>query len=320
MPNDMTLGEWAGFLDREYLSTFIKDGGGAIKFCIPVNEDIRPDLIRTLNSIAVSSDYIAVAVDAADTRIHMPQDIFFAMARQVDWRQIARRFLLGVARCFGYNVDGIDHKSSSNIYVAIAELNGLAPEFLWTVMSPQIQSRVYFNHRMSRDFRLAMLHLCLKEQISVGQPYEGQPLIDWLTGDNTRVSSVRPFLIYSGINRSTARYFIESATYWFQQAGYSGTFIILDNSRVSLARNPRDGSRYYSRSMATDHYELLRQFIDGTDRLVGTLMIVVPNADFLDPEPSGRGYGIYPALQTRVMDDVRDRSMVNPMASLVRLT
>jgi hypothetical protein len=50
------------------------------------------------------------------------------------------------------------------------------------------------------------------------------------------------------------------------------------------------------------------------------LMIVIPNADFLDAEPSGRGYGIYPALQTRIMDDVRDRAMVNPMASLVRLS
>jgi len=54
--------------------------------------------------------------------------------------------------------------------------------------------------------------------------------------------------------------------------------------------------------------------------LAGTLMVVVPSADFLDAEPTGRGYGRYPALQTRVMDDVRDRAMVNPMASLVRLT
>ena len=74
--------------------------------------------------------------------------------------------------------------------------------------------------------------------------------------------------------------------------------------------------------MALEHYELLREFIDGVDRLAGTLLAIVTNLDFLDESPDrrSRGYGIYPALQTRVMDDVRDRKMVNPIASLVRLS
>lgn len=320
MANNISVGDWAGFLEREYIATFIKDGGSAIKFAVPVDESVRPGLINTLSSIASNADFLSMTVDSAEIRIHMPQDVFFAMARQVDWRQTARRFLIGLAANLGYNVDGVDYKNNSNVYASIAEQNGLAPEFLFTAISPNLQSKVYYNNNMAKDFRVAMLQLCLKEQLASGQPYEGQPLIDWLTGNNTRVSSVRPFLIYGGINRTTARYFIESATYWFQEANYSGSLVILDNYRVSLARNPRDGLRYYTRAMATDHYELLRQFIDATDRLTGTLMVIVPSADFLDAEPSGRGFGIYPALQTRVMDDVRDRAMANPMASLVRLT
>ena len=320
MANDISVAEWAGFLEREYLATFIKDGGGAIKFAVPVDESIRSGLMDTLKSIALEAGFLSMTVDSAEIRIHMPQDVFFAMARQVDWRQTARRFLIGLAASLGYNVDGVDYKNSTNVYASIAERNGLTPEFLFTAIMPNVQSKVYYNNNMSKDFRVAMSQLCLKEQLTFGQPYEGQPLIDWLTGENTRKSSVKPFLIYGGINRNTARYFIESATYWFQEANYSGTFVILDNSRVALVRNPRDGSRYYSRAMVTDHYELLRQFIDATDRLTGTLMVVVPSDDFLDAEPTGRGYGRYPALQTRVMDDVRDRAMVNPMASLVRLT
>jgi len=320
MANDISVGEWAGFIEREYLSTFIKDGGGAIKFAVPVDESIRPGLIATLSSMAVNADFLSMTVDSAEIRIHMPQDIFFAMARQVDWRQTARRFLIGLAASLGYNVDGVDYKDSSNVYASIAERNGLASEFMFTAILPNLQSKVYYNNNMSKDFRVAMLQLCLKEQLPSGQPYEGQPLIDWLTGENTGVSSVKPFLIYGGINRTTARYFIESATYWFQEANHSGTLVVLDNSRVALAKNPRDGSKYYNRGMVTDHYELLRQFIDATDRLTGTLMVVVPSADFLDAEPTGGGYGRYTDLPTRVMDDVRDRDMVKPMASLVRLT
>lgn len=70
-----------------------------------------------------------------------------------------------------------------------------------------------------------------------------------------------------------------------------------------------------------DHYELLREFIDESHRLTGAFIIVSPNSEFLDEERGrgSRGYGIYEALMTRVMADVRDRNLTNPLASLVQL-
>ena len=68
-----------------------------------------------------------------------------------------------------------------------------------------------------------------------------------------------------------------------------------------------------------DHYELLREFVDNVDRLSGTLLMVATNYDFVD-ERAPKGYGIYEALRFRVMDDVRDKVLVNPVASLVRLS
>ena len=94
---------------------------------------------------------------------------------------------------------------------------------------------------------------------------------------------------------------------------------MLDNARVTVARNPRDGARYYTKAMAMEHYELLREFVDGVDRLKSTLLAVSANRDFAD-ETSARGYHTYQALQTRIMDDVRDRNIVNPIASLARLS
>lgn len=89
-----------------------------------------------------------------------------------------------------------------------------------------------------------------------------------------------------------------------------------------VARNPRDGLRYYTRAMTVDHYELLREFIDGVDRLAGTLLVVATGDAFLDDEAGrgSRGFGIYEALKTRVMNDVRDRRLLNPVAALVRLS
>lgn len=319
MPNDMPLSDWLGFLEREYLSTFIKDGGASVKFAV-TTEDLRPELRAAIVGRSKELDYIVIEVDAAVSRVHMPQDIFFGMASQVDWRKLARRFILRLAKSSGYRVEDIDPSNSGNIFRAIAESNSLMPDYMNLQLEPQIQDNVYFNPRMAKDFRVAMTQLCRLENTRENQEYGGQPLIDWLTGDNTRVSSVKPFLIYNAINRTTARHFIESAVYWFQYLGHTGTVILLDNSRVTLVRNPRDGRRYYTKTMVTEHYELLREFVDGADRLLGTLIVVATNSEFLDEDSRSRGYGIYQALMTRVMDDVRDRTLVNPIASIVRLT
>ena len=172
---------------------------------------------------------------------------------------------------------------------------------------------------MSRDFRLAMTHLCLTEMGGEGQNPEAMPLLEWLTGRSRRVSNVRAYSIYNGIVRTNARHFLESLLYWVRFAGHSGTMVLLDDARVTLRRNPRDGMRFYSRSAVMDHYELLRELIDGTDRLPGLFMVILATDDFLDPDERGKGFVIYRALLGRIAEEVRDRNRPNPMSALVRL-
>lgn len=318
MANTMPLHDWLRFMDSEYLSSFIKDGGASIKFAV-TPEGLKPVLYQALESQCRASGYVVVKLDAVAARVHMPQDIFFGMATQVDWRLSARRLILKLAKERGYRVDHIDPYQNRNPFAAIGEANALEAESIYRELRPLIDSDVAKNRHMAKDFRLAMSHFCQCENMRGDDSYVGQPLIDWLTGAVTRVSHVKSFSIYTGINRTTARHFIESALYWFRYVGYAGTVILFDNTRVTLARNPRDGLRHYTRAMAMDHYEVLREFVDTTDQLTGALMVVVTNYDFLD-EAGPKGYHIYQALMTRIMDDVHDKNQVNPMASLVRLS
>ncbi len=320
MSNTISIRDWLRRIDEEYLSTFIKDGGASIKFAV-TPDGLRPELYDSMERCCRERDYVFVGLDAAKLRAHMPQDIFFGLARQLEWRHLARRLILGLAAENSYRVGDVD-PGPAGIFEAIAAANGLESRFVFAELRKPIQDRVWKNRTMARDFRLAVMHLCREEYTRGGDVYDGQPVLDWLTGENTRVSSVRPFDIYTGINRTTARYFIESALHLVRDAGHSGTVVLLDNRRVTLARNPRDGLRYYTKAMAMDHYELLREFIDSVDHLAGTMMLVATNEAFLDDGPAtgSRGFGIYEALKTRVMDDVRDRHLVNPVASLVRLS
>ena len=323
MSNTISIHEWLEFVDDEYLSTFIKDGGASVKFAVTPDE-MKSDLYEAVKARCLDLNYVFVELDAAkiEMRAHMPQDIFFSLASQIDWRLLARRLVLSLAAQNGYQVEDIDLSSTGNLIDVIARANDLDPPFVRLTMNRAIQNSVYRNQKMSRDFRVCMSHLCLMSgESTMPGHYADQPLLDWLAGTNKLIGGVKPFTIRTVINRTTARYFIESALYWVQYVGYAGTVILLDNSRVTLAGKPKppDGKKYYTKAMTTEHYELLREFIDGVDRLSGALLVVVTNYEFLD-ENSARGYGIYPALRTRIMDDVRDRNLVNPVASLVRLS
>ena len=321
MPNTMQVEDWLNFVDAEYLSFFIRDGGTSVKFAV-IPDESRPRLRGELERQAKDRGYVFAALDAASTRAHMPQDIFFEIAKQVDWRSLARRFILRQASRIGYRVEGIDADSQEGVYHAVASLAGIEPEDVVRDLRPIIVHEVAKNTQMVKDFRIAMTQLCSSENIQADGVYRAQPLIDWLTGANLRITPVKPFFVHTTINRTTARNLLESAAFWFRVVGYAGTVIFMDNSRVTLADNPRDRSRFYTKAMVMDHYELLREFVDESHRMTGVFMVVSPNDGFLDEDRSrgSRGYGIYEALMTRVMTDVRDRNLVNPAASLIQLT
>ena len=320
MAGTLSLRDWLSRIDEEYLSSFIRDGGASVKFVV-TPDVMQADLEAALSRRCAELGYLFAKFDASAMRAYMPQDLFFALARQIDWRHTARRLILRLAAGAHYRTEGLDAAVEGNVFDAIAAANGgLERQFVLQALRPAVQDGVFRNRKLVRDFRVAMTALCRQEESGDGAEYAGQPLLDWLTGRNPRVSSIRPLPIYSSINRTTARYFVESALHWVRDARCSGTVLVLNNRRVTVARNPRDGARYYTRAMAMDHYELLREFVDDVDRLAGTLMLVTTGEGFLDDDPRGRGFGIYEALKTRVMDDVYDRNLVNPVASLVRLS
>ncbi|MDE0228535.1 MAG: DUF2791 family P-loop domain-containing protein [Spirochaetaceae bacterium] len=314
----MHVTDWLEQIERDYLATFVASGGAAVKFV--VGDGMQRSAARHgLTKLAKDRGYLVLSADAASHRFHMPQDLFFAIAAQVDWRMAARRYLINLLQREGYQTDDIT-PADEHALQAVAERNKIGKEFLLTALNPRLQRDVFYDANMAKDFRVAMSHLCLMER-SAEQPHPGQPIIDWLTGVNTRISNVKPFSIYNPINRTTARHLLRSAFYWFSKAGYPGTVVILDSTRVTGRTRPSDGSRYYTRAMTMDFYEIMREFIDSVDLLVATMIVSCSEAAFLDQEADrqSRGVGIYPALQTRIIDDVRDKRIENPAAALCRL-
>ena len=163
-------GEWLDHLQQEYLATFVRDGGASVKFVVGDAQQ-RADLQHQLASAAEEAGYLVLAASAVQHRFHMPQDIFFAIARQVDWRATARRFILKLAEAEGFRAEGVQ-AAQEEVFQSIAACNETDVSFLFTSLKPQFQRRVFYDRNMCKDFRIAMSHLCLLER-SQDLPYPG---------------------------------------------------------------------------------------------------------------------------------------------------
>src|SRR5204863_7186916 len=112
---------------------------------------------------------------------------------------------------------------------------------------------------------------------------------DCLPRHNRALSTVKPYQLFTRINRSNARHMIESLSSWLRLTGEAGLVILVDISRLAVARNPKDERVFYTKAAVLDAYEILREFIDSTDRLESCFLVVVPDPTFLDDDALGRG-------------------------------
>lgn len=308
---------WAEFIRREYLEGFIREGGSAIKFVVPLDDASHAEAISGARRCAAAAGYVAASVSAADTRVDKIDHIFFRIAEQVPWQTLSQETLTRLA----IEEDFRPASTGPGEYIArLCEANGLEAALLRQALRPRLQQQVFRDGRFARDFRVAATQLCLAE-LSGGDDGEArtEAITNWLTGRNRAIAAVKPYQIFTRIQRTNARHLIASLLRWVRFAGHPGTLIDIDLSRVTMPANPRDGLAYYTKAAMFDAYEVTRQFIDATDELKGLLVLVTCAPAFLDDAPSGRGLAAYGALMARVFDEIRDARLVNPMAALTRL-
>ena len=310
--------DWLPVIRDEYLDSYVARGGSSVKFAVPLGDGETPVIRAEIERLARDSGHIFVSVDAASTRVHMIDQVFFSVAEQIPWRQTVRSVIGRRVTSLGLAMP--PDTADGPLFEAIAHANELDPDYVQLELRRKVVQQVFREYRLAKDFRVAMTQLILAE-LSGGHEADTvfDTLRDWLTGANRTVSAVKPFQIYTRIHRANARFCLESAVSWVSLAGHAGTTIVMDVSRLGLARNPRDDRIFYSRAAAVDAYEVLRQFIDTSDRLTSCMIIVLAGREFLDDDPGSRGLGGYAALKFRIFDEVRDRRIVNPFASLVRL-
>ena len=101
---NMAAIDWLGVLQQEYLRNFIREGGGAIKVAVFPDHDSLLGCQETLDGMANTETYVFAKVDARFTKIHMVERLFHKIAKQVDWDDLAYRFVLRLLEEHGYQI------------------------------------------------------------------------------------------------------------------------------------------------------------------------------------------------------------------------
>lgn len=317
VPGGIGLGvdEYADFLGREYLATYVRGGGAAVRVVAPGDDEVTKRWHAALADTALDAGYQLVAIDSADVRIHLLQEVALAATRTIDWRRTA---VAVVRSC--YEREGLPAGDSVLVQRVAAQHDVDARELTRT-MRRAVEYDVLGDHRLSMDFRRAMLRLCQAELAGgIAAADERADVLGWLHGEKVPLTRLRGLLIGSRIDRSTARGVLLSLPVWLAKAGQVGLVLDVDLHRLAVSRRPpapeREG-HYYSRAAIFDAYEVLRQLIDATDDMQHCLVVATLPPSLVADD--NRGLPAYSALHLRVADEVHDRRRANPFAALVRL-
>lgn len=311
----LNVPDYSAFLDEHYLADYLPGGGAAVKMAVVGSPGTAARLHRALAASADRHDCLCVTIAADAVRLDQIEQVFFAVAQEVDWDDLAA----GVLRS-AYDATGMP--ASAGLTVAeVAEAYGLDERELYRSVRRELEQRLLRDPLLARELGRAVLRLA---QFLLGRSdvdrAERDAVLGWLRGDKVPAAALRPALLHARIGRHNARHLLLSLARLLLDAGRGGLVLSADYSRLVEGRRPPLGQRtglYYSKAAVLDAFEVLRQLIDATDELRGVLFVAMVPPELVTDE--ARGLPSYTALQLRVADEVRDRRRVNPFAALVRL-
>lgn len=308
-------------LDRDYLRSYLNDGGATVKFVAVDNPETATYFHSELFDRSRRGHFITCSVAAADVRLHLSEELFFAVVKQIDWMSLAVGYLRGV-----YEQSGIPIRSNfggppSVDLRRVAAINGLDPGELYRTVRRMLEKEILGDDQLLHQFRIAILRICqtLLNWSEVDQA-GSEITVRWLHGHSVPLAQLRSVGLYGRVNRNNARFLLVSLTRWLHCAGAAGLVLHLDLSRLTVARRPPVHERrgfYYTKSAVLDTFEMLRQLVDSIDELRSTLIAVVLPRQMLND--SQRGLPAYHALYLRVASEIKDQYRANPLAPSVRV-
>ena len=308
----IALDTWLPLIEREYLTTFIPDGGSATRFVVADDETLAR-LSDALHSTGLNAGLSVIAIDTAATRLHMLHFAFFAVVRALDWDALLQNRLERLVGEAGYSWPIIGTQVT---WAALSDHNGIAPSLLRTTLQQQITRAIWDDPQLAQDFRNAMIAL-LDAELTDDEEGLGDSIRCWLRGEPGSLWLLRGAQIGARIGRHNARAMLTSLCHWLRSCGHPGLLIMIDVRRLLRDRREVADGIVYTPAAVMDCYEVIRQLIDDAEHLEGLFLTVLADPRLINDDVPKRAVSQYTALKMRVWDDVRPHGQDNPLSPLV---
>jgi P-loop Domain of unknown function (DUF2791) len=307
--------EWIDLIEGEYLRDFVTDGGAGVKFAVG-DADQLAAVGGMLAEMSERHGLTYVAIDAATTKLHMIQDVFFAIARVLDWNAMAQHFVESLFERQGYEWP---RPGEAVPLHDVAACNRIDVTLLRRELHRWLTGEVMRDTEMTQDFRVAMARLCLRRlEPADTQPGITAPVLEWLRGELRRIGALKEAAITAKITRHNGRAMLRSLCRWLRLCGRRGLCVTLDVRQLGKTGAATGDGLRYGPAAVMDGFEVLRQLIDDAEHFAGLLLVVIADETLIEVE-SKRSLDAYVALKMRIWDDVRPEGRDNPLAPLVRL-
>jgi hypothetical protein len=302
-------GDWLGVIDAEYFKEFLQAGGAAAKFVIG-DEAAQETLLGECIALARRRGLLHAHLSTGETKLYMAQDMFFALVRALPWDSLLQRYLEALFARHDYAWPRPEAAMGTS---ELAEAFGIAPGIMARHRDQWLSRDLWDDPELARDFRAAMIALCLSRL----DPQEGgvadTPVHQWLRGEKPPLSSLRDFDITAQITRTNARAMLISLCHFLRKAGAAGLLLTLD---LRPAIHKGNTGLRYSPSAVMDLYEVLRELIDDLEHLPGLFILGIADQGLIAGDHR-RTLDTYKALEMRIWPDVRPGDRQNPLAPLV---
>jgi P-loop Domain of unknown function (DUF2791) len=310
----VALDEWVRCLDNEYLAEFIAEGGSAVRLIVAPDIEAVDTALATLAGAAIEWGYALAWVDAGQTKVQLIEQLFHAVARQIDWETGTRQWLRNQLMQNGYTLPETGELDADSVVAC----NTLTRAELLAEARRWVAHEITSDHSLYREFRNAMAMLVLGQLNPQSvTPSDAEVVYQWLRGEKCSLSVLKRLRLFQRIGRHNGRFMLSSLATFLPRLGLKGLVVLLDIRPVVSDAPAGTGALRYTRAAVQDFYEVLRQCIDGTDEFHHFLLVAAAGPGLVENER--RGLDSYTALKLRTIEDVRDKNRTNPLGMLVHL-
>lgn len=316
------------FWRREYLETYVRSGGGSVKWLRGREGSGKSRMLEAIGVTAVGLGYLTARAGAGTGSLGRFDDLYREMMSQVALDDLAR----GVARVAARRAGAGSWQAGSGLTVEqYLRAEGRPPHAVEDDLA-RCFDFLYASRNLDAPVAAAARRLAMP-YVSDSEParHDADTAGRWLRGKKLLAAERRHTGIYLALDRYSARDVLRSVLHLLQIAAMPGMLWSIDGLEALLAKKGvagLDGADpasvrlpgvYYTPQRRLDAYEGMRELIDEGGHLPGLMIVYAGRPEVFEDDRAG--LVTYPALAMRVQTEVDadDVNLFNDVQDLDRL-